>query len=80
MHGLNREAVALQQSEVNNFSTFITLEMDCRGLKHSPWTPENSTSLILLSVLSLSLTCSHINGNTHSAYSTEVLFWFGLLE
>lgn len=76
MHGLNREAVALQQSEVNNFSTFITLEMDCRGLKHSPWTPEDSTALILLSILSISLTYSHINADTHSALLTINLVSF----
>lgn len=45
VHGLNREAVASQQSKVNNFSTLITLEMDFRGLKHSPWTPEDLTYL-----------------------------------
>lgn len=82
MHGLNREAVALQQSEVNNFSTSITLEMDCRGLKHSPWTPEDYTALILLSIRSILLSCSHINADTQRIINSQPCFFgrFGLME
>lgn len=66
MHGLNREAVASRQSKVNNFSAFITLEMDFRGLKHSPWTPEDFAYLTFNS-LSLSLIRIHAD--------TQRLIW-----